>query len=82
MGRKEVARLVGKLHSMHPAFPGAVSHLYPIQRALSQAGIDRACLSQAYQHDIVDWNMLADQTADQPTHLAEIVRRKPTHMGL
>ena len=26
--------------------------------------------------------MLADQTADRPTHIAEIVRRKPTHLGL
>ena len=24
---------------------------------------------------------MADQTADQPTHLAEIVRREPTHLG-
>ena len=37
MGRKELERLVGKLRSMHLAVPGAVAHLYHIQRALSQS---------------------------------------------
>ena len=40
MGRKGLERLVSKLHSMHLAVPGAVEHLYHIQRALSQAGTE------------------------------------------
>ena len=82
MGRKELEHLLGKLRSMHLVVPGAVAHLYHIQCALSQAGTDRAWLSSDFYREIADWNMLADQTANRPTHLAEIVRRKPTHLGL
>ena len=81
LGKKELERLVGKLRSMHLAVPGAVAHLYHIQCVLSQAGTDRAWLSPDFHREIVDWNTLTDQTADQPTHIAEIVRRKPTHLG-
>ena len=42
MGRKDLEHLVGKLRSMHLAVPGAVSHLFHIQRALNQGGVDRA----------------------------------------
>ena len=55
--------------------------LYHIQCALSQARTDRAWLSPDFHREIVDWTTLADQTADRPTHLAEIVRREPTHLG-
>ena len=66
---------------MQLAVPGAVAHLYHIQRALSQAGTDRARLSPDFHREIADWTTLADQTANRPTHLAEIVRREPTHLG-
>ena len=42
MDRKDLERLEGKLCSMHLAVPGAVAHLYHIQRALAQAGADKA----------------------------------------
>ena len=58
MCRKDLERLLGKLHSMHLAVPGAVAHLYYIQHALSQAETDRAWLSPAFHHKIADWNML------------------------
>ena len=35
MVQKELERLVWKIHSMHLAVPGAVAHVYHIQRALS-----------------------------------------------
>ena len=81
MGRKELERLVGKLRFMHLAVPGAVAHLYHIQRALFQAGTDRAWLSPDFHREIPNWTTLADQTADRPTHLADIVCREPTHLG-
>ena len=59
-----------------------MAHIYHIQRALSQAGTDRAWLSPAFHRKIADWKMLADQTVDRPTHLPEIVRPERTHMGL
>ena len=81
MGRKDLERLVWKLQYMHLAVPGAVAHLYHIQRALSQVGTNRAWISPDFHREIADWNTLADQTADRPTHLTEIVRHKPTHLG-
>ena len=81
MGRKKLELLVGKLRFMHLAVPGAVSHFYHIQRALSQAGTDRAWLSPAFHCNIPDWKILADQTANRPTHLVKIVRREPTPLG-
>ena len=47
MGRKDLERLVGKLCSMHLAVPVAVAHLFHIQCALNQGGVDRAWLSTA-----------------------------------
>ena len=40
MGRKELNRLVRKLHSMDLSVSGAVAHLYHIQHALTQGGKD------------------------------------------
>ena len=45
MGRKDLERLVGKLCSMHLAVTGAATHLFHIQSALNQGGVDRAWLS-------------------------------------
>ena len=66
---------------MHLVVLGMVTHLYHIQRALAQAGADRVYLSPYFHRNIVDWRMLSEQTADRPTHLADIVRCGPTHMG-
>ena len=38
MGQKGLERLVGKLHFMHLAVPGAVAHLFHIQRTLIWGG--------------------------------------------
>ena len=81
MGRKELERLVGKLRFMHLVVPGAVSHLYHIQCVMFQARTDRALLSPDFHCEIADWKVMADQTADRPTHLTEIARREPTHLG-
>ena len=81
MGGKELERLVGKIRSMHLAVPGAVAHLFHIQRALNQGGVDRAWLSSAFHRELINWKVLALQVASWPTHLEEIVRREPTHLG-
>ena len=80
MGRKYLERLVGKLCYMHLAVSGAVAHLYHLQRALAQAGKDNAWLPPEFYRDITDWRILAEQTASRPTHLAKIIRCKPTHL--
>ena len=81
MVRKDLERLVGKLRSMHFAVPGAVARLFHIQRWLNQGGLERAWLSPAFRCKLADWKALALQVASRPTHLAEIVRREPTHLG-
>ena len=81
MGRKYLEPLVGKLRSVHLVVPGAVAHLFHIQRALNQGGVDQAWLSPDFHRELADWKVLALQAASQPTHLAEIVRREPTHLG-
>ena len=45
MGRKDLEGLVGKFRSMHLAVPGAVAHLFHIQQALDQGGVDRVWIS-------------------------------------
>ena len=61
------------LRSMHLAVPGAVAHLFHIQRALNQGGVDQAWLSPDFHQELADWKVLALQAASQPTHLAEII---------
>ena len=81
MGRKDLECLVGKLRSMHLAVPGDAAHLFHIQRALNQGGVDRAWLSPAFHCELADWKALTLQAASRPTHLEEIVRQEPTHIG-
>ena len=66
---------------MHLVVPGAVAHFFHIQRALNQGGVDHAGLSLAFHSELANWKVLALQAASQPTHLAEIFRREPTHIG-
>ena len=54
MGRNDMERLVGNLPYMHLAVLGAVAHLCHVQRALAQAGTNRAWLSPAFHHEVVD----------------------------
>ena len=49
MGQMVLERLVGKLHSLHLAVPGAVAHLYHIQSALTQGGKDSSWLSADFR---------------------------------
>ena len=74
MGQKELERLVGKIRFMYIAVPGAVAHLYHIQRALTQGGKDRAWLLAEFHRGIDNWSALVAQAFPRPTHLAEIVR--------
>ena len=63
MGRKDLERLVGKLCSMHLAVTGAVDHLFHIQRALNQGGVDRAWLSPDFHQELSYWKLFALQAA-------------------
>ena len=61
MVRKDLERLVGKLCSMHLAVPGVVAHLFHVQCALNQVGVDRAWLSPEFHWELVDWKVLTLQ---------------------
>ena len=43
--------------------------------------MERAWLSPALHRELADWKALALQAASRQTHLAEIVRQEPTHLG-
>ena len=60
---------------MHLVVPGAVAHLFHIHCALNQEGVERAWLPSDFHQE------LALQAASRLTHLAEIVRWEPTHLG-
>ena len=79
MGRKELERLVGKLCSIRLAVPRAVAHIYS---ALTKGGKYRAWLLADLHREISDWSALVAQTVARSTHLAQIARREPTHLGL
>ena len=81
MGRKELERLFGKFRSMNLAVPGAVAHLFHIQRALNQGGVDQVWISPPFHRELAYWKALALQAASSQTHLSEIIRREPTHLG-
>ena len=81
MGRNKLEHLVGKLLSMHLAVPGAVAHLYHIQRPLEQVGGGNAWLLSYFHWEINNWSALVVQMIARPRHLAEIVCQKPTHLG-
>ena len=66
---------------MHFAVPGAVAHVYHIQRVLTQLGEDMAYLSTPFHQEIVYWQALVKQTVAQTTHLAVIFCQEPNHMG-
>ena len=54
MGQKDLDCLVGKLRYMHLAVPGLVAHLFHIQRALNQGGVDRVWLSSSFYPELAD----------------------------
>ena len=66
---------------MHLAVPGLVARLFHIQGALNQGGVYRAWIFLAFYLDLAYWKALALQVASRSTHLDEIVRREPTHLG-
>ena len=66
---------------MHLLVPGAMDHLFHVQRALNQGGMDRAWISPAFHRELADWKALALQAASRPMHLAEGVRQELTHLG-
>ena len=81
MDQKDLERLVEKIHSMHLVVPGAVAHLFQIQCAMTQGGVDQAWLSPALHCEIADCRGLTLQAAARPTDLANIFCREPTHLG-
>ena len=82
MGQKDLECLVGKLCSIHLAVPGVVAHLSHIQRAPNQGGVYWVWLSTALHCKLADWKVFALQLTYRPMHLAVIVCREPTHLGI
>ena len=66
---------------MHLKVPGKVAHLSHIQHELNQGCVERVWLSLAFHCKLADWKALALQAVSRTTHLSEIVRWEPTHLG-
>ena len=58
-----------------------MAHLFHIQRALNQGGVDQAWLFPAFRCKLIDCKAFALQAASRLTNLAEIVHQEPTHLG-
>ena len=58
MSIKKLEQIIGKLHSMHLAIPGAIGYFYHIQMALTKANHRKAYLSNSFHHDISYWQHL------------------------
>ena len=81
MRRKRLEILIGKLRSMHLAIPGAISHFYYLQQALTKATPNLAYLSNDFHSEIKYWKQLVDNMGSRPTYLAEIVQRLASALG-
>ena len=46
---------------MHFAVPGVVTHLFHIQCALNQGGVDQAWISPVFHSELANWKALALQ---------------------
>ena len=73
--RKRLEVLVGKLRSMHLAIPGAISHFFYLQQALTKATPKLAYMSNNFHKEIQYWQQLVENMETQPTYLTEIVQR-------
>ena len=81
MRRKRLEVLIGKLRSMHLAIPGAISHFYYLQQALTKATPKVAYLSNNFHTEVRYWKQLVEEMEWRPTHLAEIVQRYASALG-
>ena len=67
---------------MYLAVPWAVAHLLHTQRVMNQGGVYWVWLSTALHCKLADWKVFALQLTYRPMHLAVIVCREPTHLGI
>ena len=66
---------------MHLAIPGAISHFYYLQQALTKATHKLAYLSNNFHTEIKYWTKLVEDMGTRPTYLAEIVQRLASALG-
>ena len=66
---------------MHLAIPGAISHFYYLQQALTKATPKLAYLSNNFHAEIKYWTKLVKDMGTRPTYLAEIFQRLASALG-
>ena len=78
----KLCSLIGKLRSMHLTVPGAIGHIFFIQKALTKVGMaSKAYLSKAFHWEIAHWQRLSINSLACPRFLAEVVCCLPTALG-
>ena len=74
-------RVLGKLRSMTLALPGARGLFSQLQGALCHVKDKRFTLSTGVHEDLEDFKWLAEDVANRPTRMYEIVPLQPTVDG-
>lgn len=78
--KKDLHKLVGELRSMVIAIPGGLGCLSWLQERLRNAP-DRIYLNTQFKDAIDDFRWLADDIANRPTRIAEIIPEAPAYVG-
>jgi hypothetical protein len=82
MSRKKLEWLIGKLHSMHLAVPGAIAFFCYLQRSIRlSAGKLTARLTPQFYDDIAVWRALVEGMDSRPSSLAKLVSREVSDVG-
>ena len=77
---QEWHKLLGELRSMSIAIPGSRGCFSFLQHAL-RPGAKRIIITPEIQDQLLDFLYLAQDVANRPTHLAEVVPTPPTYYG-
>ena len=77
---KDWQRLLGELRSMQIALPGSAGCFSFLQNALAP-NKKRVKITPAVQDQLLDFQWLADNLAQRPTHLAEVVPTPPIYFA-
>ena len=81
MVRKDLEKIIGKLHYNLLVVLGEVDRLYHLHHMPTQGDEDRAWILPEFHQDIGEWLILVNHETALPIHLADIMGGDPTHLG-
>lgn len=81
ISKKRWHQILGELRSMSLALPGSRNIFSTMQNALSSALHGRVALSRGVHDAVADFKWMADNVAQRPTRIAELVPLLPSAVG-